>query len=143
WFPENGLAIARINGIESDPSNFGTRYISIGYESLGSARDDAGSSQALDAPPQTTFFDQVQTRQQVPQFVVTGPARVTYKWAIQHRIQTSTSSSSSEALPLIDVDDVAAKDGEGSHEFWFDRGTALKILARERAANTQLNGWLI
>ena len=99
--------------------------------------------QALNVPPQSRSFEQVQTGQQAPQFVVTGPARLTYLWAIQHRIQVSTSSSGSEDLPLIDVDAVTGKDGEGFHEFWFDRGTALKILARERTPNTQLNGWLM
>src|SRR5262249_36481503 len=37
----------------------------------------------------------------------------------------------------------AGQDVDGSGEFWFNRGSALKLLAQERTTQDQLRGWLI
>ncbi len=143
WVAENGIETAFINGTELDSSLFGTRYITTGYEARGSARDDLGSQDLAVAPEQVTF-NRVESRHQVTGFVVKGPARITYKWGVQHRVQVSTSSSRSQNLPGVKVEDASGQANNlGVGEFWYNRGTKLKVGARDDSAiSQQLRGWL-
>lgn len=121
WVEENGLFTAFIDGTVTDPDDYGTRYVVTGYRVSGSA-SDAGF----------VPFSSIETRQQVPQFVVDGAGTITYEWGVQHRVQVGTSSTASQGLPEIRVVSspnpaMPQADRAGSGTFWFDLGTGLRV----------------
>src|SRR5262249_16164093 len=77
WVAEGDMVTAFVDGWTVDPYQPGARYVVSSFNSTGSAS------------PGASF--QVQKRQQVPQFIMKGPAIITYNWKKQFRISISTS----------------------------------------------------
>lgn len=82
----------------------------------------------------STFFPWVslQSRQQVPQFIMSAPAVVEYRWTKENSIRVSASPSALESAPLTVGDTVTNK---GSGEFWFPNGARVKVFAPEKPAD--------
>ena len=126
WVKENELVTPFIDGTVPDLSAFETRYVGAGYIASGYAVTNLGHT------PVTNAFAAIQTRQQIPQFAMGGPAAITYLWGVQHRVQVSTSTLESQGWPGIKVvDDPSQPDRTGSGEFWFNRHTHLILGGRE------------
>jgi VCBS repeat-containing protein len=136
WIKEDELATATIDGATLDFSSFGTRYIVTGFRATGSAR--VLTNNVIE----TNLFSAVETRQQAPQFAMKEPATITWQWGVQHRVQVSTSNPRAADYPGIKVSDTSGQqDRIGSGEFWFNRGTAFLIGARD--VDNSLNGALL
>jgi hypothetical protein len=93
------------------------------------------------------FYDQ-DARQQVPQWVMSGPATVKYRWVTQFHVMVSTSVQTAQNLPEVRQDPAvpvaADKPGYGSGEHWFDIGSRVYVGGRFGGGSNsrQLNGWL-
>ncbi len=123
WIKEDELATATVDGSVMDLTTLGTRYVVTGYRASGAAR---GSGD-----PEVRLFPAIETRQKIDQFVMRAPAKITYTWGIQHRVQVSTSSLTSQGYPAILLDDASQRTFTGSGEFWFDRGSPLLVGAED------------
>jgi len=135
WIKEGELVNAFVDGyvLPADASQVGTRHIVTGYDATGAA----GGNRNFPLPAE---------RQQVPQFTMSGPGTIQYRWKQQHRLQVSTTGESSLGLPLarqVDAKGAELKRGAGSGEFWFDHGARLEIGARAQdgASGQALKGW--
>jgi len=95
--------------------------------------------------PQFIAFESIQPRQQVPPFTMVGPARITYKWKKQYRVQVSTTSSEVGDLPIIEV---LRQDGSlkekitGNGEYWLEAGTRLRLTSEAVSDFFQLKGYV-
>lgn len=82
-----------------------------------------------------------QNQQQVPQFTVSRPGKLTYLWTIDHRLIVSTTQSKNQDLPFVDViaqpSGNEAIDADGSGEFWFPRGSDLFVGVRKGGFGNQ------
>jgi hypothetical protein len=93
------------------------------------------------------FFDQA-ARQQVPQWIMSGPATITYRWVTQFHVMVSTSVQSAQNFPEVrrkeTVPVPAGEPGYGTGEHWFDIGSTIFVGGRfGGGTNTrQLNGWI-
>ncbi|MCC6232162.1 MAG: hypothetical protein IT580_05930, partial [Verrucomicrobiales bacterium] len=135
WIRAGELVNAFIDGLvlPVDIVQTGTRYIVTGYEASGAA----GTNLA---------FPQVAARQQVPQFAMTQPATIRYRWKQQHRLQISTTSDAVMSLPLarqLSTNGTEVARGAGTGEFWFDHGAPVQVLApvQDTALRRELKGW--
>lgn len=128
WVKKDELVIANIDGSTLDLSEYGIRYVVTGYVAEGSAIISTNSSKPAN---QIVPFPAVELRQQVPQFPMRAPARITYLWGVEHRVQVSTTTLESQDWPGIKFVPDPAKDRTGVGEFWFPRGTHLIIGARD------------
>ncbi len=110
----------------------------------------------FDPSPQLTFFsnygsyafyDQA-ARQQVPQWIMSGPATITYRWITQFHVMVSTSVQTAQDFPEVREDPAipvpAGEPGYGAGEHWFDIGSSVYIGGRFGGGpnSRQLNGWL-
>ena len=80
-------------------------------------------------PARTTQFipwEGVQPRQQVPQFIMYGPASIEYHWVKENSVRVAASPSSLETVPMVVSGGVTNK---GSGEYWFPENSRVKILA--------------
>jgi Concanavalin A-like lectin/glucanases superfamily len=68
----------------------------------------------------------VQPRQQVPQFIMDGPATIEYRWVKENSVRVGASPSSLETVPMVVSDGVTNK---GSGEYWFPQNARVKIYA--------------
>lgn len=72
----------------------------------------------------------VQERQQVPQFIMSGPAVVEYRWVRENRVQVG-------AVPASIAGEIRTFGGgvtnSGPGEFWFTNGAAVRITVPETA----------
>ncbi|WP_395738915.1 hypothetical protein [Prosthecobacter sp.] len=96
WLAEKSPVIAQIDGasyIDQD----GVRYRCTGYLPTGTAIP-AGFGTVTNQIAWGSF----QNRQQVPQFTLTGPATITWKWDKQYRIRSTANSSLASAAPYVD-----------------------------------------
>ena len=83
----------------------------------------------------TSFFQpwaSLQSRQQVPQFSMSGPVAVQYSWTKENSIRVSASPSALESLPRT-ASDTASYNGSG--EYWFTTGSRVKVYAPLKPAN--------
>jgi hypothetical protein len=93
------------------------------------------------------FFDQ-NARQQVPQWIMSGPATVTYRWITQFHVMVSTSVTTAQSLPEVRQDPAvpvaADQAGYGAGEHWFDIGSRVNIGGRFGGGSNsrELKGWL-
>lgn len=93
----------------------------------------------------TNFYawPSVQSRQQVPQFVMAGPAAIEYRWVKENRMQVSVSSAALANVPFV-VAGGATNAGAG--EYWFAHNTPMRVYAPETASagseSFQLKGFL-
>ncbi len=85
-------------------------------------------------------------RQQVPQFTMYGPGVIRYVWQIQYGVRVNVDDPQRAALPRVYRGDKGqwVQVGSGEGTFWFDPGTAVRVVT---AANDQptggsaLRGW--
>lgn len=93
------------------------------------------------------FFDQ-DARQQVPQWIMSGPATITYRWITQFHVMVSTSVQTAQDFPEVRKDPAipvpADQPGYGTGEHWFDIGTTVFVGGRFGGGpnSRQLTGWL-
>lgn len=94
-------------------------------------------------------FDEVRARQQVPQWLMSGPATITYRWATQYHVMVSTTVQAAQSLPEVRSDDPAKNlaqgmPGYGSGEHWFDAGAHVFVGSKfgGGAGSRQLLGWV-
>ncbi|MEN3941665.1 hypothetical protein WJU23_10265 [Prosthecobacter sp. SYSU 5D2] len=93
------------------------------------------------------FYDQ-NARQQVPQWIMSGPATVTYRWITQFHVMVSTSVTTAQNLPEVrqdpEVPVPADQPGYGAGEHWFDIGSRVNIGGRFGGGTNsrELKGWL-
>ncbi len=80
-------------------------------------------------------FDVVRLRQQVPQWLMSGPATITYRWSTQYHVMVSTTVQAAQALPEVRSDDpitalAQGQAGYGSGEHWFHAGSHVFVGSR-------------
>ncbi len=144
WVPENKPTTAFIDGVANDPNLYGARARVVGFEASGSA------TQHLGAPGTggVYAFATVQDRQQVPQWVMTGPAEITYRWMQQYHVMVSATVQVAANLPEVRLNPTTAltpiDPGYGSGEHWYDAGTHVYIGSKNGGDVTSskvLKGW--
>lgn len=93
------------------------------------------------------FFDQA-ARQQVPQWIMSGPATITYRWITQFHVMVSTSVQTAQDFPEVRKDPALPvppdQPGFGAGEHWFDIGSTVFVGGKFGGGpnSRQLNGWL-
>ncbi len=93
------------------------------------------------------FFDQA-ARQQVPQWIMSGPATITYRWITQFHVMVSTSVQTAQDFPEVRKDPAVPvppdQPGFGAGEHWFDIGSTIFVGGKFGGGpnSRQLNGWL-
>jgi hypothetical protein len=93
------------------------------------------------------FFDQA-ARQQVPQWIMSGPATITYRWITQFHVMVSTSVQTAQDFPEVRKDPAvpvsADQPGFGNGEHWFDIGSTVFVGGKYGGGSNsrQINGWL-
>ncbi len=147
WTPANDTVIAAIDASVLDLNSPGlpVKYLVTGYDASGPANSQNSNA--------TNFFafSGNDTRRQVPQFIMTGPASINYHWKLKIGVQVDTTGPSSVGFPLIMV----VKDpgqtnsapptqpnGVGTGTFYYDEHTSLQIGTLKHQGTIQLQGWL-
>ena len=118
------------------------RYAVDGYTAFGPANTKY--------PNSTNFilFQGSSSRWQVPQFVMSAPASITYHWKLKLGVQVSTSGLKSANYPEVHVvsdpggNPPTQPDGMGSGTFYYDQNTTVQIGSIQNLGATQLQGWL-
>jgi len=96
WLDDKSPVIAQIDGasyIDQD----GVRYRCTGYLPTGTAVPSG-----FGTVTNQIAWGAFQNRQQVPQFTLTGPATITWKWDRQYRVRNTANSSLASAAPYVD-----------------------------------------
>jgi hypothetical protein len=94
-----------------------------------------------------TFFDQ-DTRQQVPQWIMNGPATITYRWKTQFHVMVSTTVQTAQDFPEVRLESAVpvtpGTAGYGIGEHWFDIGSDVYVGGRRGGgpSSRELDGWL-
>lgn len=85
WFIEDTHVIAQIDGAAAiEQAGIRFRFRFTGYVATGPAVPAGGSSGALVA------WGSFQSRQQIPQFILTAPASVTWQWQKEISLRVSS-----------------------------------------------------
>ncbi|MCX6896822.1 MAG: PA14 domain-containing protein [Verrucomicrobia bacterium] len=147
WIKENEPVIATIDAASDDldylSRGLAVRYAVTGYDAFGPAN-------TLGAAGTTSFipFLGSDARRQVPQFLMTGPASITYHWKLKIGVQINTTGLKSAGFPLVHVTSDPGQvvpptqaDGQGTGTFFFDENTSLQIGTIKNQNTTQLKGW--
>jgi len=147
WVTENTPVIAAVDAAVDDQTylaqGLSVRYVATGYDAYGPAN-------TLGSPGSTNFVAFVgnDARRQVPQFLMTGPASITYHWKLKIGVQVSTTGLKSASYPYIhvisdpgQVTPPTQADSIGSGTFFYDEGTSLQIGTIRSQDTTQLKGW--
>lgn len=74
----------------------------------------------------------LQTRQQVPQFLMSSPALVEYRWIKENRLQVSVAASGLSEVPVTVGSGVT---NIGSGEFWFTNNARVRVTVPETASS--------
>ena len=149
WIAENEPVIASIDKVVDDQDflarGLPVRYVVTGYTAYGPAN-------VLSTTPgvtNTISFTGNEVRQQVPQFLMTGPAGITYNWKLKIGVQVNTTGFKSAGYPIVHVvgDPGSALpptqlDGIGTGTFYYDENTVLEIGSLKNKGTTQVKGWL-
>ena len=147
WIKKNELVIAKIDSYVDDQDYVGqglaVRYFVTGYAAYGPPNTLSTSNTTT-----TIAFPGSDIRRQVPQFQMTGPASIEYKWKLKIGVQVNTTGIKSAGLPLVHVvtDPGGAaptqSDGKGSGTFFYDENTKLNVGSVKALDTTQLKGWM-
>ena len=122
WIQKGETVIAQIDGQVQDYSHPGLniRYVPTGWDATGvaSASDDFLVGQS---PP---------SRQQIPEFTMTGPGSITYVWQIQYGVNMTADSVEHSPLPIIrqKINSVYQTVCAGEGTYWFNPGTEIQVL---------------
>ncbi|WP_269526450.1 hypothetical protein [Coraliomargarita parva] len=147
WIEKDSPVVMQIDGAVEDLSShpgLGIRYVPYGYTATGAFAAQVHAS---------GLFDSVASRQQLAEFSMSAPTRITYDWKLQYGVSTTTSELSAEALMVVDFlsnpsgtvgPDQDDSEGAGTH--WYDDGTTVRIGAPQTlnltAGPKLLSGWL-
>ncbi|MGJ8649123.1 MAG: hypothetical protein ACSHX4_02075 [Opitutaceae bacterium] len=142
WIEEDSPVVMEINGALEDLTlrpGLPIRFVPWRYRVTGSA----GSSGE---------FSQVEPRQQLNEFTMSGPATVTYDWKLQYGVDIKSTNVSADPLMLVKF--VAAPPtpttvqttSEGAGVHWYDDGTKVTIAAPQSvdlgSGPQILKGWI-
>ena len=143
WIAENEPVIASIDRSVDDQDYLAlglpVRYIVTGYTGYGPVTNGLTTN--------FVSFTGNELRQQVPQFLMTGPTGIKYKWKLKIGVQVNTTGYTSAGYPLVHViSDPGAlppsqPDGVGTGTFYYDENTVLQIGTLKNHGTTQLKGW--
>lgn len=146
WIAENEPVIATIDAAVDDQAYLArglpVRYVVTGFDAYGPAN-------TLGAAGTTNFiaFLGSDQRRQVPQFLMTGPASINYRWKLKIGVQVATTGLKSSGFPLVLVTSdpggvtPTQPNGNGIGTYYFDENTSLQIGALRSQDTTQLKGW--
>lgn len=149
WIKSGETEIATIDGTQLDFTRPGldVRYVPKGYRASGPPNGNPTTPLA-----EATFsWDPGQApppRQQVPQFNMSGPAKITFVWQIQFGVRVNVDDPARAALPKVFKTSGGGVDtevGGGEGTFWFNPGTHVKVAtpANESGATSlALSGWI-
>ena len=148
WIKENEPVIASIDSAVADSDyaarGLPVRYVVTGYEAYGAANNVGGVGE-------TNFISFLgnDTRRQVSQFLMTGPASITYRWKLKIGVQVDTTGFSSAGFPLVHVtsepnptNPIVQLDGKGAGTYYYDESTSLQVAALKNSDTKQLKGWM-
>ncbi|MFM2296063.1 MAG: hypothetical protein RLZZ350_2476, partial [Verrucomicrobiota bacterium] len=149
WIQKDEPVIATIDYAVDDPDyasiGLPVRYVVTGYDAFGPPNTLTTTSNTTTYIP----FLGHDVRQQVPQFLMTGPAAITYKWKLKIGVAVNTTGLKSAGYPLVHVVSLPGQvaptndvDGRGTGTFYFDENTRVQIASIKNQGNTQLKGWL-
>lgn len=145
WIEEDELVVATIDGIVLDVETFSQniRYVPTGYIASGPPNINTTNADLAQITQTDTFaFTRFEVRQQVPQFVMNAPGKITYQWKKQNLVQVDTTGVQSFGLPLVQVvDNSGQASGFGVGQFWYDENTSLKIGTVANFQEQALQGW--
>ena len=143
WIAENEPVIASIDTAVDDQDYLSrglpVRYVVTGYTGYGPVTNGLTTN--------FVSFTGNELRQQVPEFLMTGPAGIKYKWKLKIGIQVNTTGYTSAGYPLVHVlNDPGAlppsqPDGVGTGTFYYDENTVLQIGTLQNHGTIQLKGW--
>ena len=144
WIAENEPVIASIDKAVDDQDYLArglpVRYVVTGYTGYGPVINGLTTN--------FIAFTGNELRQQVPQFLMTSPAGIKYKWKLKIGVQVNTTGFKSAGYPLVKVigDPGSAlppvqTDGVGAGTFYYDENTALEVGTLKNKGTTQLKGW--
>ncbi len=146
WIEENTPVVLQIDGAVVDLSShpgLGIRHVPHAYTATGAFADQISASGK---------FGNVESRQQLPEFSMSGPTAITYVWKLQYGVELRTTNISAEASLLVDFirnrDGTTAgqRDAEGAGTHWFDDGTTLRIASPRElkfgGVPQSLAGWI-
>ncbi|ETR69628.1 MAG: hypothetical protein OMM_03810 [Candidatus Magnetoglobus multicellularis str. Araruama] len=86
-------------------------------------------------------FDQIQERQTVPKFKMTGNAKVTYDWGRQHAVIVNTLPDDLNKLVTVkNVYDDTQDSNSGAGKYWYHHGSNVSIKALEDSCQ-KLSGY--
>ncbi|HEU0009686.1 MAG TPA: PA14 domain-containing protein, partial [Verrucomicrobiae bacterium] len=147
WIPRNDPVIASIDAELPDLNNplLPVKYLVTGYRASGAATNAAVTATFPFYP-----YPGNEVRRQVPQFVMSGPAKITNMWKLKIGVQVTTTGNKSGNLPLVRVvkDSPSASgpptqaDGVGSGTFFYNEHTVLEIGTVKNEDTQQLKGWM-
>jgi hypothetical protein len=149
WIAKDESVIAQIDGDVVDLLDFNglpVKYVVLGYRASGPPNTRATG------PGQTDYFafQRNERRQQVPEFIMSGPASIEYVWKLKIGVQVNTTSTATDTLPVVRVLNDPGRtnnpptqlDGVGAGTFYYDEHTELEIGSMERQNLIELQGWL-
>jgi len=147
WIAENESVVASIDSEVLDLGyvNLGlpVKYVVTGYDAFGppNSTSTAGGTNFI-------AFTGGDIRRQVPEFLMSGPAVIRYRWKLKIGIDVKTSGFKSAGWPLIHVvndpgnQTTNQPDGSGVGTFYFDEKTRLQVGTLLNNGGNQLKGWL-
>lgn len=147
WIAENEPVIASIDKAVDDQTflarGLPVRYVVTGYEAYGPANTLSTTTGVTNFIP----FVGNEPRQQVPEFLMSAPAGIRYKWKLKIGVQVGTTGFKSAGYPLVHVVGdpgslpATQPDGVGTGTFYYDENTVLEIGTLKNQGVTQLKGW--
>ncbi len=159
WVTRGDTRVALIDGSLLDNSHPGLkiRYVPRAYLAAGPPNrnttegDDADARSGGDDLTEESFpFTVGQSppqRQQIPEFTMYGPGKITYEWQIQFGVEVHADDLSRSALPRVFLVDDRGKDwevGSGEGTFWFDPSVRVKVAVPARVPGDEgvaATGW--
>jgi hypothetical protein len=152
WIKRSESVIAQIDGQVLDLVTYPglpVKYVVLGYNASGRPNTFDTFDPANLTRSHFIAFDQIETRQQVPEFIMDAPATIEYVWKLKIGIQVNTTTASASPLPLVHVlqDPGGAghtplqPEGEGVGAFFFDEHTKLQIGTVQKDGLIELSGW--
>lgn len=146
WVKDGDPVIASVDAAVDD-QNYLSQALAVRYAVDGYTASGPANTQF---PNSTNFvlFTGSSSRWQVPQFVMSAPASITYHWKLKIGVQVGTTGLKSSTYPLIHVVADAGglpatqTDSTGSGTFFYDQNTSLQIGSILNQGATALQGWL-
>lgn len=146
WIERNEPVVLGIDGSVEDLNSYpglSIRYLPYAYTASGAFADQITASGR---------FNQVESRQQLPEFSMEGPSSITYLWKLQYGVDLGATNTSAAGLGVVefvknfDESTTGQQDAEGKGVHWYDDGTTVRIGSPREVVlggNPQsLGGWI-